>query len=377
MDWMKEDLSLLPEEDGMLRGDLTAGQLLRLGSGLSRAAVKCAVGYEPDSDYAKAAALTVCGGIAAAGGTAILVPECTAVELGAAASAGDCGVMLHTGENVSRCDARSLLPLTAVQEELLCCGTPEQKHTEYGRIMDGKSLRLLYPAKVLSRLPEQINCLPEISTASPRLFELVSGFFRGKSGMPVTMQLSADGRRVSLYTERTGWIFYEKLMMLITMQHLRHGEDVALPYWMPQTAEQIAGSCGQRILRYASRSDGSDTEARRLAAEQGFTLDAVILCAEFLRYHAEEEPDLTRWLSALPPYYTVRRILRTERELDAAAQCGTFMQTTPTPEGLRAKDARGTALLRPSRSGKTVTLLVEAASMEAANELAGDIADCL
>ena len=369
--------AILPEEDGILPGNLRAEQLLRLGAGLSRAAMRTAVGYTPDSDFAKAAALTVCGGIASAGGTAILVPECTAVELGAASAAGECSIMLYAGDTHLRCDARGLLPLTDAQEQAICEGSSEQARTEYGSILDGKSLRLLYPVRVLSRLPEKISCLPEISTASPRLFDLAAEFFRGTSGMQVTLQLSADGRRVSVYTERTGWIFYEKLLMLVTMQHLRNGEDAALPYWMPQIAEQIAGRCGQRILRYASRSDGSDQEARQLAADQGFTLDAMILCADFLRYLAEEKPDLERWLAELPPYYTVRRILRTERELDAAARCGSFMQTKQTPEGLRAKDSRGTALLRPSRSGRSLTLLVEAANMETANELAGDITNSM
>ena len=374
MQWNEENTALLPEEDGILHSGLTAGQLLQLGGGLSRAAGKCAVGFSPDSDYAKAAAMTVCGGIAAAGGTAILVPDCTPVELGAAASAGDCGLMLHAGAHILRCDARSLLPLNAAQETCIRRGSHEQKPAEYGAVLDGKSLRLLYPAKVLSRLPEKISCIPEISTSSPRLMQLASDFFRGRNGMHITVQLSADGRRASLYTEKTGWIFWEKLLMLVTMQHLRSGEDVALPYWMPQTAERMADAYGQQILRYASRSNGSDQEARQLAAEQGFTLDAVILCAEFLRYLAEEQPDLTRWLAELPPYHTVRRILRTERELDAAARCGRFMEVRQTPEGLRAKDVRGTALLRPSRSGRTLTLLVEAANMEAAAELAGDIA---
>lgn len=368
-----EENIFLPEEDGILPSGLMASQLLQIGANFSQTASQLAVGYAPESDYAKAAAMTICGGIASAGGTAILVPECTAVELGAAASAGDCGTLLYAGESGIRCFARNLLPLTAAQEDAACVDAPEQKPAEYGSILDGKSLRLLYPARIQSHMPEKINCLPEISTASTRLYDFTSRMFRGTSGMQITFQISADGRRVSVYTERTGWIFYEKLLMLVTMQHLRNGEDCALPYWMPQTAERMAGSCGQRILRYASRSDGSDQDARQLAAEQGYTLDAVILCADFLRYLAEEEPDLQRWIAELPPYYTLRRILRTERELTAAARCGSFMQTIQTPEGLRAKDARGTALLRPSRSGKSLMMLVEAASMETANELAGDI----
>jgi hypothetical protein len=53
------------------------------------------------------------------------------------------------------------------------------------------------------------------------------------------------------------------------------------------------------------------------------------------------------------------------------------MRTVRTPEGLRVSDRRGAALLRPSASGKTLTMLVEAMSAEAASELAGDIASLI
>ena len=49
------------------------------------------------------------------------------------------------------------------------------------------------------------------------------------------------------------------------------------------------------------------------------------------------------------------------------------MKTVRTPEGIRAKDERGTALLHPVRSGKTYSLMIEAANMELAQELAADL----
>ena len=83
------------------------------------------------------------------------------------------------------------------------------------------------------------------------------------------------------------------------------------------------------------------------------------------------------WADRLPPVYTVRRLLHKAEDTDAAAGCGTFMQTQKTPDGLRAWDSRGQALLCPSASGRSVAMLVEAATMEAAQEIAGDIADAV
>ncbi|MBR5405830.1 MAG: hypothetical protein IK107_06000 [Oscillospiraceae bacterium] len=390
MQWLTEETGwILPEESGPWTdaglgcGDrISPAALLRLGTGLASAASRCMIGTAPDSDFARAAALTAAGAAAAAGAGVILVPDCVPAELRTASAAGECGAVLYADETGLRLYAGGLLPLTKRQSEALeqaaaARELPAAGRSEYGTISDGRSLRLLCSRAIIERLPEQLPVRAEFNTASERLRLMMTRLCRGGSGESLTVQLSADGRRASVYTLRSGWIFYEKLLLMLCAAYLRRGEDVALPYWLPRTAERMAAESGRRILRYASLSDGSDADARALAARQGFTLDGTVLAADFLRILAEEEPDLNRWAASLPPCFTVRRILRTERSLDAAAGCGTFLHTEQTPEGLRASDARGEALLHPSRSGRSVSMLVEAASMEAATELAGDIAAAL
>jgi mannose-1-phosphate guanylyltransferase/phosphomannomutase len=380
MQWMNEGADWLLHET--CTADASQPELLAaLGAGLAGASARTMVGYAEGSDYARAAAMTVCGAIAAAGGDAVLVPDCTPVELGAASGAGECGMILFADETRLRLYARGLLPVTAEQERLLHQGGIWQRRTEYGSITDGAALRMLYPAQLAARLPAAMTVTPEISTGSKRLYALLSRTLpqaqRGRRRRALSVQLSADGRQASVYTEEDGWLFHEKLLMMVTQHKLSRGEDAALPYWAAHIAEQMAERSGGRILRYAARSDGSDTEARALAAAQGWTLDGTLLLAEVLRIHAEEEPSLHAWADRLPPVYTVRRLLHKAENTDAAAGCGTFMQTQKTPDGLRAWDSRGQALLCPSASGRSVAMLVEAATMEAAQEIAGDIADAV
>lgn len=376
MQWMNEGADWLLHET-YTSDESAPERLAAFGAGMARAASRCMVGYAEQSDYARACALTVCGAIAAAGGEAVLVPDCTPVELGAASGAGECGLLLFADETRLRLFARGLLPVTAEQERLLRAPAVWQKRGEYGNIADGSALRMLYPARLARHLPAAMTVTPEISTGSKRLYALMQRALpaaqRGRHRRTLSVQLSADGRQASVYTEEDGWLFHEKLLLMVTQHKLMHGEDAALPYWAAHIAEKIAAEYGGRVLRYAARSDGSDTEARALAASQGYTLDGTLLLAEVLRIHAEEEPSLTRWAERLPPVYTVRRLLHTVRHTDAAAGCGTFLHTRSTPDGLRAWDARGEALLCPSASGHSVAMLVEAASMEAAQELAGDI----
>lgn len=381
MQWITEETGwILPEESGVLPEEQLSGShapetLLRFGAGLARTAQRCMIGYDGHSAHAAASAMLIAGAAAKAGGSVILVPDCTPVELGPASAAGGCGAAVFAGEQSLRMYAGGLLPLTLRQEQTISDVFSRQpvwmQNRENGPVSDGKALRLLYPAQIAQMLPETLPFQAECSAANSRIRTLSGKLFRGGRGEAVTFQFSSDGQRVSLYSERCGWIFYEKLLLMLCQARLRRGEDVALPYWVPHIAEQMAAEHGRRILRYASRSDGSDLEARALARAQGFTLDGLMLCAGLLRTAAEDEPDLMHWAMSLPPFATVRRILQTEQAAEAALRCG--MQTEQTPEGLRAHDPRGDALLRPSRSGKTVTMLVEAASMELASELAGDI----
>ncbi len=372
---------LLPEEDGLLSGTPSPENLLRLGAALASAAPQLLIGAEPDAPFSDAAAGILAGASAAAGASVTLVKQSTLPELSAASAAADIPLMVHIAEHRLRVFSKGMLPLTEPQQSCLLHQPSPQwlAPSLYGEIKNGNGLTSLYPSRIRKRLPDRLTVLPEIATGSAPLHRLMTRLLRGGKGQLLTMQLSSDGRRLALYHTDCGWIFHERLLLLVCQQLFARGEDAALPYWVPRAAEDMASRCGRRILRYASCSDGTDAEARALALHQGFTLDGTILCAEILRMLSEHGMSLKEWLSRLPDCHTVRRIVRLPT--DAADGTGesplqtwqTISHAIDTAEGYFTEESRGRALVRPSRSGRTVTLLTEAASMEAAAELAGDI----
>lgn len=376
MQWLTEETGwLLPEEEPLLSGHPTPEKMVRLGAGLANAAPRCLIGCD-GSSYARACAVQIGGAVAAAGGEAILVPDCTAGELGTASlhAAGD--VLLHCADSGQRLFARGLLPLTRSQETVIATGIAEARWgspTDYGQITDGSALRAYYPERIAERMPAELPFQIEIESSAERLREILTPLMPHGHGERWTLRLSGDGRRASVYSERCGWFFYEKLLLMLCAAYLENGEDVALPYWVPQIAEEMARTAGRRILRYASRPDGADADARALALSQGFTLDGALLCADFLRICAGREQDPLRWAKKLPACHTVRRVMPADRAAKAAARCSTWRHSTETPEGLRAGDHRGSVLLHPARSGKTFTVLIEANNMELASEIAGDL----
>lgn len=376
MQWMTEETGWLMPDTALSGSEmLQPGRLLRIGAGLVQAAPSCMIGCA-ESGFARACAMQLCSGAAAAGGEAVFLPECTIGELGTASLHTPCGVLAYCGENGLRLFARGLLPLTAAQERrILQAGTePETlRSSEFGNITDGTPLRQFYANRLRARLPERMPARVCAETAQHRLQGLLQPMLKGGSGDLLTLQISADGCRASVYSEKHGWFFYEKLLLMVALGYLSQGEDAALPYWLPQIAETLGARYGRRVLRYASHPDGGDTEARALAVRQGFALDGALLCADFLHFHANGYRSLARWSDEIPPCHTIRRVLSAPRAAATAERCAKTMRMQKTPEGIRLQDARGTALLHPAGSGKTAALLIEAANMELAQELAADL----
>ena len=377
MQWLTEETGwLLPEDGSVLTAEYRDPEALaRLGAGIAAASVRCLIGSD-DSPAGRSAALTLCGSISAAGGSACLAPDCIPAAL-------QTGAALHHSDLLADCTcgrinlyAYGLLPPTAAQLSAIRQGAAHpdwMPRTEYGGLRSDRTLNRLYAASLRRMLPEVTMFRPEVQSPSALLTALMQTVFTGRSGERLLLRFSADGRRASVYSERGGWIFYEKLLLICCRARLLRGEDTALPCWVPHIAEKLAAECGRRILRYAAAPDGSDSEARQLAAEQRFTLDGGALCAELLRICAETGKSPDALAESLPPVYTVRRILRSDCAADRMLRQTPVFAPVQEPDGLRIRRRYSEALLHPSPDGRAVTMLVEAQSMEAAAELAGEI----
>ncbi|MCQ2408049.1 MAG: hypothetical protein MJ065_05925 [Oscillospiraceae bacterium] len=377
MQWLTEETGwLLPEDGSHLTAEYRDPETLaRLGAGIAAASVRCMIGSD-DSPAGRSAALTLCGSISAAGGSACYAPDCfpAALQTGAALHHSD--LLVHCASGRISLYAYGLLPPTTAQLSAIRQGAAHpdwMPRTEYGDLRSDRTLNRLYAASLRRMLPEIMPVKPEVQSSSALLTTWMRSVFAGGSGERLLLRFSADGRCASVYSEHGGWVFYEKLLLICCRARLLRGEDTALPCWIPHIAETLAAECGRNILRYAAAPDGSDSEARQLAAEQRFTLDGGALCAELLQICAETGESPHSLAESLPPVYTVRRILRTDSAADRMLRQTPMLSPVQEPDGLRIRRRHSEALLHPSPDGRTVAMLVEAQNMEAAAELAGEI----
>lgn len=194
----------------------------------------------------------------------------------------------------------------------------------------------------------------------------------------IAVHVSADGARVSFSDEEGGFISEPRSLLLGCLAAFDRGGDVALPFDAPRAADELALSCGRRVLRYLScPADSSDRAARALAAGQQWVRDGLANAVRILAYIREKDLRLCDFAQAVP------EVALASRTVPLAGSPGGIMRRfssgagqgreRPAGEGVRLERRGGTVLLSPLKRGGGLRILAEAADMEAASELCADM----
>lgn len=120
----------------------------------------------------------------------------------------------------------------------------------------------------------------------------------------LTLRINRRGTSLSAYTEKTGVVPFVKLIALCGMYELESGRDISVPYDSPAFLDDLARSYGRTAYRYLSApSDGSDNVARRLAARQFWSRDALFTAAKLACILEEKNMTFPELYSLLPPLF--------------------------------------------------------------------------
>ncbi len=364
------------EETGIC-GDLSPAAAVRLGNALAGAEKRIAVGYAPDAQAAHVLAMAVCAGACAAGAACMILPDCALPELSYASRLAACGLLVHADTGLTagiRLYAAGGLPLIRRQEQQITArlhgyAAPPLPPDKWGRMTGIGGMEALYAHQLRESLPPQMPVCVELSTGNPRLRRLGETLLYGGSGEALVLQLSADGRQLSAYTEATGFVTSERLLLAACSELAAEQQHIALPEPFTGAADRVAAGKNRRVLRYRDASDESDTEARQLAAAQGITVDGLRLAAVLLRALHRNGGTLAALLALLPAVYTAKRVIPAG---DGASALLRTLCGKPDTSGFHREDARGRLHLRLSRSGHSIQAYAEARSMEAAAELCAE-----
>ncbi|MBQ8827019.1 MAG: NTP transferase domain-containing protein [Oscillospiraceae bacterium] len=352
------------------------------GSACASLGKRIVLGYKGDNS-AFAMAMAFSSGASAAGSEVWLLGEVTEPELAGCVRicGGSAGCFIDAGVSVKiKFFSSDGLPVSRKEERLIESGLNggacrKASPSAFGAIRHSGGIRDIYLSRLLKKRPPFLNGVKVIiNTPSGRTAELCGRLLDGindHNGSPVVFHISGDGTKISAYTDETGYVPQEKLVLIGCLAEFAEKRDVSLPFSFTQAADVLAEKYGCSVLRYMHCSNGSDREARKLAAENGFMSDGIKLMLKVVGFLSRNGISLKEACALLPDFATVSRYIAVDsprarsmellRKLDGGKAAG--------GDGIVINSGRGRVIVRPVKTGRGIMMFTESFDLEAASEL--------
>ncbi|MCL2488314.1 MAG: hypothetical protein FWE80_06485 [Oscillospiraceae bacterium] len=188
-----------------------------------------------------------------------------------------------------------------------------------------------------------------------------------KTGEGMRLHLGPGGRRLSIFTEETGFLWPEQVMALNALIDLRQGLDLDVTDDAPQAIEKMAAQYGRAVRRHPPE---------QLPAGVYWARDGLMMAARILRYLAEQslpgQSQMTPAVlaAALPPFAVSERNIFFSGDADETIRrlCE-GLTAENTGGGVRISGEDGIILIHRPRSGQILRIRAEAERAEIAEEI--------
>ncbi|MBQ7756130.1 MAG: hypothetical protein IJ401_02375, partial [Oscillospiraceae bacterium] len=116
---------------------------------------------------------------------------------------------------------------------------------------------------------------------------------------------------ISAYSEKTGYIFREKLTLIAVKFHLASGKNIALPETFPDACEEVSKGMSGEVFRYGVNGNKQEKIPRKIAGESEnlFVSDPLFLCAKIVSIMQQNKMSLKKLSQDLPEFYTTKRFV--------------------------------------------------------------------
>ena len=268
------------------------------------------------------------------------------------------------------------LPLSRHEEKLVEQGLrgnyANAAFNRFGKIKDVSSMKEMYVNTLEKAAPKKLTGIRAVLNTSGKAVtetcEKILDKINCKDGSPVVFHINSNGRGVSAYTDHTGYVFEDKLIMICCKNLFVQGKDISVPQNFPAIVERIAEEYGRRVFRYSlCPSDSSDYSARQLAAESPFVTDGAILMFTVLSILESRGITLAEAVAELPESAVCTRFIPISKH--PSKLFGKEESKRVSGDGITISDEKGQVHIRPVKTEKGILMQVESFSMESASEL--------
>lgn len=238
----------------------------------------------------------------------------------------------------------------------------------FGEIRNAEPFLNLYLDLLSAQLPPRFSGLNvKIRTSDAKTAKLADKLFCHRNdvnGETVTFHLNPTEEGISAYSEKTGYIFREKLTLIALKFHLAQGMDIALPDTFPDVAEEISKELPGSVSRYSTSGENGEKSALKLAGESSnlFVNDTLFLCVKIISIMQKNSLSLKKLSQDLPQFYTTRRFVTagdTQRKIP---------HTT-----IRNEQEKTRAVIKPVKNSKGYMIFAQSVNAETATALCDEI----
>jgi hypothetical protein len=370
-------------------GFSSPSECARIGEAVGTALREGAVAVCGRGSGAGASALLAAfgSGLASAGVTVISVGKASVCEVMFLVNRLGAELGCHIGADFSeriRLMSRGGLPLpaalqSAIERSASLNRTRTVPSEAYGEVYDFSDSKVLYRIFLSGLLPKTFRGVnADVRCPDSDTLRLADGLVRQRNdidGKRVIFHISNDGRGCTAYTDPTGYVTCERLIMLAAKAAFEKDIPVSLPYSFPMAADGLAEAMGGKLYRYYHLSRGEDDRAARLTAERPdnfFVRDGAALMCVICAYLSERGVSLSEALGDVPQFYSAQRfvsVTRSPSEIYGILGCRRRGRGEETV--MMSGDSR--AVVRPLKNRRGLLIFAESAKAETASELCGDI----
>ncbi len=252
--------------------------------------------------------------------------------------------------------------------------------SDYGKIFDMSALGILYRDELIKQAVYGITAQCKVHSTNSDIQAMLRDILpQSCKEDALLLRVNRFGTSLSAYTKKTGVVPFVKLVALCGMHELKNGRDISVPFDAPRFLDELARTFGRTAYRYLTApSDGSDSLARRLAARQFWSRDALFTAVKLMSVLSEREVTFEQLYSELPPFYISRTVVDLDVPIDNIEEFKGegFSVGRDVGNGVFIYGERGCAHLSPLSNGK-FSVTAQSSDMETAHELCADIIDLI
>ena len=233
-----------------------------------------------------------------------------------------------------------------------------------GRIKALKDIKSLYESD-LSESFRNINSIrATVKTSSVLVANLFDEIIRKKNDLNVeetVFNFSLDCKKVSAYSEKTGYVFYETLLLLAAKIQLEKGEEVIVPKFFPSAANRLSG----RLVRAESR------ESLKISESNRFLTDSFYLIMMILEYMGKNKISFYEAMLDVPRVYFSQRFIYAGD--DSEKKINKMVSERFLNESGELTNKFGKVRASLDKTKKGILLFADALSFEAAGSICDEI----